>query len=306
MRTPSRRTFLKTSLGAAATAPMAGLAWRPVLRHSAHREVLRVASIGVGGMGWSDIRQVASHPAVKIVAICDVDKNNLDRAANLFEEARQFTDWRKLFRDMGDEFDAVTVSTPDHMHAPVAMTALMANKSVYCQKPLTHTISESRALRTVARRKPIVATQMGTQNASRASKRQALQMLKDGVVGEVREVHGWSDRPAGWWPQGKDRPGGDDAIPANLAWDLWIGVAPMRPYVNDTYAPFKWRGFCDVRTLHVYALPSALHPLASLSLLRLTQCVRALVAWLSVLYSMITLPWLEWRSPTASSSSVLR
>lgn len=243
MKNLNRRSFLKTSLGAAAATPLAGMAWKPFAGRGGSLEVLRVASVGVGGMGWSDIRQVASHPAVEIAAICDVDSNNLKRAAELFADAKGYSDWRLMFADKSDDFDAVIVSTPDHMHAPIAMTALMTNKSVYCQKPLTHTIYESRRLREVAARKPILATQMGTQNASRSTKRQAFQMLKDGIVGKVVSIHAWSDRPAGWWPQGKDRPAGNDPVPEYLEWDLWIGIAQPRPYVNDTYAPFKWRGF---------------------------------------------------------------
>ena len=196
-------------------------------------------------MGWNDLRNVASHAAVEIAALCDVDKNQLENASDTFDEAKKFKDWREMFDTMGSGFDAVIVSTPDHMHAPISMTALMENKSVYCQKPLTHTIYESRRLRDVAIRKPVVATQMGTQNASRISKRQALSMLRDGIIGELTEIHAWSDRPAGWWPQGKDRPAGSDPVPSYLDWDLWIGVAPMRDYKRDTYAPFKWRGFRD-------------------------------------------------------------
>ncbi|MEE2682082.1 MAG: Gfo/Idh/MocA family oxidoreductase [Planctomycetota bacterium] len=244
-RSVNRRTFLRTSLGAAAVSPLAGMAWKPYTGRGGKSEILRVASIGVGGMGWTDLRQVASHPAVEIAALCDVDSNNLGRAEELFPEADTFRDWRELFSKHGNSFDAVTISTPDHMHAPIAMTALMANKSVYCQKPLTHTIYESRRLREVASRKPILATQMGTQNASRDGKLQALAMLKAGAIGELQAVHGWSDRPAGWWPQGQDRPAGSSPVPDYLDWNGWVGVAPMRPYKADAYAPFKWRGIRD-------------------------------------------------------------
>ena len=236
---------MKTTLGAAAVSPMAGMAWKPFAGRGGSSEILRVGAVGVGGMGWNDLRNVASHAAVEIAALCDVDKNQLENASDTFDEAKKFRDWREMFDTMGSSFDAVIVSTPDHMHAPISMTALMENKSVYCQKPLTHTIYESRRLRDVAIRKPVVATQMGTQNASRISKRQALSMLRDGIIGELTEIHAWSDRPAGWWPQGEDRPAGSDPVPSYLDWDLWIGVAPMRDYKKDTYAPFKWRGFRD-------------------------------------------------------------
>lgn len=241
----NRRTFIKSTLGGAAAASMAGMAWKPHRGRGGSLELLRVASVGVGGMGWSDLNRVSDHAAVEIAALCDVDRNNLNRARDLFEDARAFRDWRELFDSMGNEIDAVTVSTPDHMHAPVSMTALMNNKHVYCQKPLTHTIHESRRMVEVAKRKPLLTTQMGTQNASRKHKRQAQRMLEDGMIGEVTKIYAWSDRPAGWWPQGKDRPAGSDPVPGYLDWDLWIGVAPMRPYVSETYAPFKWRGFRD-------------------------------------------------------------
>lgn len=244
-RSIDRRSFVKTTLGAAALSPMAGMAWKPFAGRGGSLEILRVGAVGVGGMGWNDLRNVASHAAVEIAALCDVDKNQLENASDTFDEAKKFRDWREMFSTMGSNFDAVIVSTPDHMHAPISMTALMENKSVYCQKPLTHTIYESRRLRDVAIRKPVVATQMGTQNASRISKRQALSMLRDGIIGELKEIHAWSDRPAGWWPQGQDRPAGSDPVPSYLDWDLWIGVAPMREYKKDTYAPFKWRGFRD-------------------------------------------------------------
>ena len=151
-------------------------------------------------MGWTDLRQVASHLAVEIVGLCDVDSNNLVVRRTL-PRCGAVPDWRELFDKHGNSFDAVTISTPDHMHAPIAMTALMANKSVYRQKPLTHTIYESPTAE-VASRKPIVATQMGTQNAL-DGKLQALAMLKAGAIGELQAIHGWSDRPAGWWPQGQ-------------------------------------------------------------------------------------------------------
>ncbi len=202
---------------------------------------LNVAGIGAGGKGSSDVAGAAKHGA-NIVALCDVDDKRAGGTYKKFPKAKRYKDFRVMLEKQKD-IDAVTVSTPDHVHACAAMAAMKLGKHVYCQKPLTHTIHESRRMVEVAKRKPLLTTQMGTQNASRQHKRQAQQMLSDGIIGEVKEIHAWSDRPAGWWPQGKDRPSGNDPVPGYLKWDLWLGVAPTRPYVSETYAPFKWRGF---------------------------------------------------------------
>jgi predicted dehydrogenase len=255
-----RRSFIKLTSTAAATAtfgaiPSLGLAQEQAAQPAAAQptangQKLRVAGIGVGGMGGSDISQIASHPEVKIVALCDVDRSRIADAKSRFPEAAEFTDFRELFEKMGDEIDAVHVSTPDHTHAPASMTALNLGKHVYCQKPLTHDIYEARQLAKIAAANSKLATQMGTQNASRVPKRQALALLRDSsmrneTVGRVLAVYGWSDRPAGWWPQGNQRPQGEDTVPDVLEWDLWIGTAPMRPYKKDQYAPFNWRGTYD-------------------------------------------------------------
>jgi predicted dehydrogenase len=236
-----RRSFIRTSAVAGATL----LTWRPTLGRGSVLKRVNVASIGVGGQGGRDLGQIAGHPETVIVALCDVDTNNLTDAATLHTNATTFTDYREMFDAMGDKIDAVVVSTPDHMHASIAMMALNNNKHVYCQKPLAHSISECRALRAAANAKPYLVTQMGTQNTARSMKRRAMKALEEGIVGRVIEIQALTDRAKGWWPQGNPRPEGSDPVPENLKWDLWLGVAPERPYKKDAYAPFKWRGVRD-------------------------------------------------------------
>ena len=241
---PANQVATASAAGSAA-APGAAAAAQPVANAK-----LRVAGIGVGGMGSSDLSQIASHPDVKVVALCDVDSTRIAEAKKLYPEAAEFSDFREMFAKMSDEIDAVQVSTPDHTHAPASMTAMNLGKHIYCQKPLTHDIYEARQLAKIAAANPRLATQMGTQNASRIPKRQALALLQDPslrseTVGRVLAVYGWSDRPAGWWPQGRPRPEGEDPVPETLNWDAWIGTAPMRPYKQGAYAPFSWRGVYD-------------------------------------------------------------
>lgn len=256
-----RRSFIKFTSTAAASAalgaiPSLALAQAEQAKPAAGAQAaasgpkLRVAGIGVGGMGASDLSQIASHLDVKIVALCDVDRARTAEAKTRHADAVEFADFREMFAKMADEIDAVQVSTPDHTHAPAAMTAMNLGKHVYCQKPLTHDIYEARQLAKIAAANPKLATQMGTQNASRIPKRQALELLRDSsmrneTVGRVMAVYGWSDRPAGWWPQGNPRPDGEDPVPEGLDWDVWLGTAPTRPFKKDHYAPFSWRGVYD-------------------------------------------------------------
>ena len=236
-----RRSFIKSA--AATGIVLAG--WRPTLGRGGVLQKTNVASVGVGGMGASDLGQIAAHPEVAMVALCDVDRGNLKSASEKHPDAKTFVDYREMFDAMGDRIDAVSVTTPDHMHAIIAMTAMNAGKHVYCQKPLAHSVHECRALREKAIANPNLATQMGTQNASRVMKQRCMQGVRDGICGRIKEIHAWSDRPNGWWPQGNPRGAGSEPIPANLEWDLWLGVAPTRPYLGKAYHPFAWRGVRD-------------------------------------------------------------
>ncbi|MBX3355654.1 MAG: Gfo/Idh/MocA family oxidoreductase [Phycisphaeraceae bacterium] len=211
-------------------------------------ERLAVAFVGVGGMGGSDLGQVSSHPGVEVVALCDMNLRAMEKAAEKFSSAVMIQDWREIIPSLGDRVDAIVCSTPDHMHAPVAMTALNHDKHIYCQKPLARLAYENRQLARVAATKPRVMTQMGTQRFARAERRQGLALLQQGVVGRAKALYGWTDRPAGWWPCGENRPAGDDPVPEWLGWNLFLGVAPLRPFVKDAYTPFKWRGYYDFGT----------------------------------------------------------
>ena len=241
----SRRTFLKYSAVAGAALPFAGCATAPKApRFTLGR--MRHAGIGVGGMGGADLRQIASHPNVDIVALCDVDAQRLQAAAERHPEARLYRDWRELLEREEGRIDSVHVSTPDHMHAPITVSALRRDLHVYCQKPLTHSVIEARRVAQAAYGSSGV-TQMGIQNRAGVAYRSAFELLRSGVLGRVTEVHVWTDRPAGWWPQDVERAEGADEVPEHLEWDLWLGVAPERPYKSG-YHPFAWRGRIDFGT----------------------------------------------------------
>jgi predicted dehydrogenase len=201
--------------------------------------------VGVGGIGVLDMDQIMSHPDVDVVALCDVDSTFLSAAAAKAPQARQFRDWRVLLEQ--EELDSINVSTPDHMHAPITLAALERRLHVYCQKPLTRTVEEARAVAAAARRAR-VATQMGIQNHSASALLSAHALFQQDPIGAVHEAHVWTDRPAGWWPQGVERPEGEDPVPETLEWDLWLGVAPARPYKSGAYHPFAWRGWKDFGT----------------------------------------------------------
>lgn len=208
---------------------------------------LRYAAIGCGGMGRSDLSQIAGHPDVEVVALCDVDSGMFAKALEIAPGAKTYADYRVMLKELAGKLDAVSVSTPDHMHAAISMAAMAAGLHVYCQKPLTRTVAEARAMTRRAKESGVV-TQMGIQNHSRLQLRTAKELFDRDLIGKIHTVHVWSDRPAGWWAQGVERAGGEDAVPANLDWDLWLGVAPERPYLNGAYHPFQWRGREDFGT----------------------------------------------------------
>ena len=253
LKRSNRRQFLKataaTGIGfwvAAGAAPV---------QSQSPSEKIRFASIGIDGKGGSDSNDAGR--SGEMVAICDVDEDRLNKAGKRpgFEKAKKYTDFRKMLEEMEREIDAVTVSTPDHCHAAAAVMAMKMGKAAFVQKPLTHTIYEARIMGEVARDKK-VATQMGNQYTAYPPVRQAAAMLRAGVVGTVKEVHVWTNRPI--WPQGLARPK-PDPVPGNLKWDLWLGPAPERPYsgpkhkegkFKDSYIyhPFAWRGWRDFGT----------------------------------------------------------
>ncbi len=240
----NRREFIKTAgLGAVAFAalPDIGVTWADVPSRKGkiiEGRKLNVACIGVGGKGRGDVGDVSGE---NIVALCDVD---LSKAAGSFKrhpKAKQYRDFRKMLLEMDDQIDAVTVSTPDHMHFPASMMAVKMGKHVFCQKPLTHTIEEARLLAEAAREHK-VATQMGIQGHSFDGIRRMREWYAARAVGEIQELHIWTNRPI--WPQGIKNPLPKQPVPEHLDWNLWQGVAPERDY-NSGYCPFKWRGWWD-------------------------------------------------------------
>ena len=243
---PSRRTFIRSAAAFAVFPMLPGFSARALPRFQlGPNQRLQLAKVAVGGMGESDLEELSKHPNVDIVALCDVDGRGKEKYATKFPKAQWFNDWREMFDKLGNKFDAVSVSTPDHMHAPISMSAMNIGKHVYCQKPLAHSAYENRMLADFAKGHSKIVTQMGTQRSAMIGRRQQLELLNDNVIGKIKSIHAWSDRPMGWWPQGKPMPTGGETPPDWLAWDLWLGVAPTRPFVPHAYAPFMWRGTYD-------------------------------------------------------------
>ncbi len=201
-------------------------------------EKLRVAGVGCGGKGGSDIDGAG---AEEIVALCDVDFNRAAGTFRKYPNAKRYRDFRQMLLEMDEQIDAVTVSTPDHMHFPAAMMAITMGKHVYVQKPLTHTVAEARALTEAAHAHGVV-TQMGNQGHAGEGTRLLREWVQAGAIGDVHEVHFWTNRPI--WPQGLTRPATADVLPPTLDWNRWLGVAPLRPY-HSSYLPFNWRGWWD-------------------------------------------------------------
>lgn len=195
---------------------------------------LNIAAVGIGGMGQSNIANVAA--TENIVALCDVDTDYADKVFKQYPNAKRYWDFRKML-DREKDIDAVIIATPDHNHAVVTMAAMRAGKHVYTQKPLTNTIFEARTLRQTAKETG-VATQMGNQGHSGEGNRLMVEWIRDGAIGKVRKVECWTNRPWGWWPQGVERPEETPKVPKTLNWDLWQGPAQERPY-NPAYLPFK-------------------------------------------------------------------
>jgi predicted dehydrogenase len=247
-RTLTRRSFLAGAAGMAGglaacrtttTIPVATGGASPVPRK------LNLAVIGAGGRGADNIKGLAATGAVSIVALCDCDIRQASEAFSQYPNAARYSDWRRLL-DAETAIDAVVVSTPDHNHAVISIAAMQRGKHVYCEKPLAHSIWEAREMARVAAERRVV-TQMGTQGHAYEGTRRAVETLRSGIIGDITELHVWTDRPAGWWPQGVTRPVETPPVPAGLDWDVWLGPAHARPY-NPAYVPFKWRGFWDFGT----------------------------------------------------------
>jgi predicted dehydrogenase len=236
-----RRTFL-TFCSATGMTPVIG-SWASE-KNLTPNERPAIASIGVGGKGWADSQGAGNFG--EMIAFCDVNtgrnrKGGWYAAQEKWPKATARTDWRKLLEQHADKLDGLTVTTPDHMHAPITMTALQLGIACYTQKPLTRTVHESRQL-TAAAEKAGVATQMGNQHHNGTTYKTLVEWIRSGAIGKIHKVHTWSNRPV--WPQGMDRPTQKMTAPDTLNWDLWLGVAPERPY-HSSYQPFNWRGWHD-------------------------------------------------------------
>ncbi|WP_207434251.1 Gfo/Idh/MocA family protein [Sabulibacter ruber] len=240
----SRRQFLKAGALAAAgfmIVPRHVLGGKGFLAPS---DRLVIAAVGVGGKGESDIQSFHASGKAEIGFLCDVDDTRAANTRQRFPKAKYYKDWRELFDKEHKNFDAVSVSTPDHNHAITTLAAMQLGKHVYVQKPLTHDIYEARVLTDAAKRYNVV-TQMGNQGASGDGVRQLREWYDSGAIGKVHTVYCWTNRPV--WPQGIPWPTAKAEVPAGLDWDLWLGTAPYKDYVPKL-VPFNWRGWWDYGT----------------------------------------------------------
>ncbi|MFO0790845.1 MAG: Gfo/Idh/MocA family oxidoreductase [Pirellulales bacterium] len=235
----NRRRFLQSTAAAGVGFWVAGGV--EAAASKSPNEKVQVGCIGVGGKGKSDVDNMSK--LGKIYALCDVDATTLEGMVKAYKTEHNFSDFREMLDKMGDKIDAVTVSIPDHNHAVAACKAMKLGKHVYCQKPLTHSIWEARRMGEIAREAG-VATQMGNQWTAYNPMRKAAYQIREGQLGNVKEVHVWTDRPI--WPQGEKR-AASKPVPSTLNWEAWIGPAAFRPYAEG-YHPFKWRGWWDFGT----------------------------------------------------------
>lgn len=237
----SRRAFLKCLGAACATAP---LVTRDLIAKPPS-SVLRHASFGASGMAWSDINQLARSPQLELVAVAEVDLNRTRELRKRFPSARVYQDWRRLLDKEGKNLDSVNVSTPDHMHAPIAVTAMQMGKHVYGQKPLAHDLYEVRQMTTLARQNKVV-TQMGIQIHSSNHYKLGVLLIQAGAIGRIKSVHSWCPKS---WGDPAPRPDRTDPVPEGFDWDLWLGVCAERPFIGKGYYhPSNWRNRLDFGT----------------------------------------------------------
>ena len=239
--TLTRRDFVGRTLAASAAFTIVPSYAVSGLGHVAPSDKLNIAGIGVGGMGLANLKNLESQ---NIVGLCDVDWKYAKGAFDRYPNAKKYWDWRKMFDEMGDEIDGIVVATADHTHAIIAANAMTMGKHVYLQKPLTHSVYESRLMTKLAK-KHKVATQMGNQGASGEGVAKTCEILWSGAIGDVKKVESFTDRPI--WPQGLNSPERGDWVPDTLNWDLFTGPAKMKPF-NEVYHPWNWRGWWDYGT----------------------------------------------------------
>ena len=233
-----RRDFLKASAAVGATAVTSGV-WSELVADDSKspNEKLNIACIGTANRAAADIQGVQGEA---ITVLCDIDKTYLDRAAKRFSDARTYADYREMLEQESDKIDAVVVAVADHNHAPATIRAIRKGLHVYCEKPLTHTVQESRIVAEAAK-KHGVATQLGTQIHASENYRRVVEIIQSGAIGDVTDVHVWVGK--GWG--GGERPATGEEPPATLSWDLWLGPAPVRPFASGRYHPAQWRRWWD-------------------------------------------------------------
>jgi predicted dehydrogenase len=234
----NRRSFIRAAAGSAAPAFLRNLLSAP--RNSA----LRLASFGAAGMAYATLDGIATHAGVSLACVAEVDSTRLDRLQKKYPDVKVYADWRRMLDEQHKELDIACVGTPDHTHAPAAMSAMQLGLHAYVQKPLTHDIYEARRLAEMARKKKLV-TQMGIQRHSSAEYRTAVHLVQSGAIGKVREVHAWSEKK---WGDPDPVPDRSDAVPATLNWDCWLGTAESRPFLAGYYHPGNWRKRIDFGT----------------------------------------------------------
>ncbi|MGP0070253.1 MAG: Gfo/Idh/MocA family protein [Isosphaeraceae bacterium] len=242
-----RRDFLKqTAVTGTGSFLLGGAPGYARSMRPAPSETVRFACIGVGGKGQSDTLDAASHG--QIVGLCDVDEETLGKMASRLKEKHPglkiYYDYRKMLEELGDKIDAVTVSTPDHTHAPASVMAMRMGKHCFCQKPLTWSVEEARLMRSLAAEKKL-CTQMGNQGTAENGFREGVELIRSGILGPIKEIHVWTNRPI--WPQGMGVPKDTPGIPNKVRWSEFLGAAHDRPY-HPSYQPFNWRGWLDFGT----------------------------------------------------------
>jgi predicted dehydrogenase len=249
--TVSRRRFLQSVAAAAAASPFLSFDLRAA-------GTLRHASVGAAGQALSDLNAFARHPSFDLVAVCDVDLCRIEPLQRRFPKVRVYQDWREMLHKERKNIDSVNVSTPDHMHAAIALEAMKMGKPVYVQKPLCNTLRETRLLTEEARKRKLT-TQMGIQVSSSRQQRYGEALVRSGIVGKIREVHTFSNKS---WGDDKPLPEPVDPVPAPLDWDEWLGVGPVRPFKRGVYHPGEWRrrvgfgtGTLGDMGCHIYSPP---------------------------------------------------
>jgi len=233
----NRRKFIKASSAFIGVGILPSHVWA----NSPNGKV-SIAQVGVGGQGGRDLGQIASHPMCQVVGLCEVDRGILSSASSKYPDAKTYADYRVMLDELGDKIDAISVGTPDHMHAPISLMAMEMGKHVFCEKPLAHNIAECYQMARVANAHKELHTQMGVQIHSGNFYRMATDFLRQGAIGKVSKVYVWSNKSWGH----DDGPFSDsDPAPENLDWNLWLGVAPEHSYARGKYHPGEWRRLID-------------------------------------------------------------